>query len=128
MPGAKVRIDKWLWAARFFKTRSLATEQVEGGKVKCNGDRVKPAYHVQVGDQLVVPKGWDEVTLHVTALADRRGSATVAQSLYQETEESRLKREERARNRSLLKDPSREIKARPTKKDRRILEDFRWKD
>ena len=128
VPGAKVRIDKWLWAARFFKTRSLATEQVDGGKIKCNGERVKPAYNVQVGDELVVPHGWDEITLYIVVLADRRASATVAQGLYKETDESLLKRKERAANRALIKDPSREIKVRPTKRDRRVLEDLRWKD
>lgn len=126
--GAKVRLDKWLWSARFYKTRTLATEQVEGGKVKCNGERVKPAYGVQVGDVLIVPRGWDEMTVEVLALAEKRGSATIAQSLYLESEESLKRREDRAANRALIKDPSREIKARPTKKDRRELEDFRWQD
>lgn len=124
--GAKVRVDKWLWAARFFKTRTLATEQVEGFKVKCNGARVKPAYGVQVGDMLTIPRGWDDMEVQVVALADRRGSAAIAQSLYEETEQSKAKREERARNRALIKDPSREINGRPTKRDRRDLERVKW--
>lgn len=125
-PGAKVRIDKWLWAARFFKTRSLATEVVEGGKVKCNDERVKPAYGVQVGDVLTVPVGWDDIVLVVKGLGDKRGSATIAQGLYEETMESAKKRAERAANRKLMKDPAIEIKARPTKRDRRVMDDFKW--
>ncbi|WP_370262009.1 RNA-binding S4 domain-containing protein [Limnobacter sp.] len=125
-PGAKVRIDKWLWAARFFKTRSLATEMVDGGKVKCNDERVKPAYGVQVGDVLTVPVGWDDMVLVVKALADKRGSATIAQGLYEETPESAAQRAQRAANRKLLKDPALEIKARPTKRDRRAMDDFKW--
>lgn len=124
--GAKVRIDKWLWAARFFKTRSLATEMVEGGKVKCNDERVKPAYGLQVGDVLTIPVGWDDMVVQVKALGDKRGSATIARTLYEETEASRVERTKRAENRKLVKDPSVEIKARPTKKDRRAMEDWRW--
>ncbi|HEX4916630.1 MAG TPA: S4 domain-containing protein [Limnobacter sp.] len=127
-PGAKVRIDKWLWAARFFKTRSLATEMVDGGKVKCNDERVKPSHGVQVGDVLTVPVGWDDIVLVVKGLADKRGSATIAQALYQETEESAVRRAERAANRKLMKDPALEIKARPTKRDRRAMDDFKWGD
>lgn len=127
-PGAKVRIDKWLWAARFFKTRTLATEVVDGGKVKCNDERVKPAHGLQVGDVLVVPVGWDDMVLVVKGLADKRGSATIAQGLYEETAESAAKRAEKAANRKLMKDPALEIKARPTKRDRRVMDDFRWGD
>lgn len=127
-PGARVRVDKWLWAARFFKTRSQATEVVDGGKVKCNDERIKPAHGVQVGDVLTVPVGWDDVVLVVTGLADKRGSATIAKGLYQETEESAKKRAERAANRKLMKDPALEIKARPTKRDRRVMDGFKWGD
>lgn len=127
-PASKVRIDKWLWAARFFKTRTLATDMVDGGKVKCNEQRVKPAYGLAVGDVLVIPVGWDDMVVTVKALADKRGSATVAKTLYEETAESAKLRAERAENRRLLKDPSLEIKARPTKRDRRAMDDFRWSD
>lgn len=127
LPLDKIRIDKWLWAARFFKTRSLATTQVDGGKVKCNDDRVKPSHLVQEGDKLLITKGWDDITVYIKGLAERRGSAAVAQTLYEETKESLEKRQERAANRALIKDPSREIKARPTKRDRRELENYRWK-
>lgn len=123
--GAKVRLDKWLWSARFYKTRTLATEEVDGGKVKCNGERVKPAYGVQVGDRLTVPRGWDDMEVIVTGLAEKRGSATLAEGLYEETPESKTKREQRAANRAAIKDPARDIKARPTKRDRRALDDFR---
>ena len=125
-PGAKVRIDKWLWSARFYKTRTLATEEVEGGKVKCNGERVKPAFGVQVGDRLTVPRGWDDVEVVVTGLAEKRGSAAIAQGLYEETESSVKKREQRAANRAAVRDPSLDIKARPTKRDRRALDDLKW--
>jgi len=101
---------------------------VEGGKVKCNDERVKPAYGVQVGDVLTVPVGWDDMVLVVKGLGDKRGSASIAQGLYEETIESAKKRAERAANRKLMKDPALEIKARPTKRDRRVMEDFKWGD
>nr|WP_306173525.1 S4 domain-containing protein [Limnobacter humi] len=125
-PGARVRIDKWLWAARFYKTRSLATEMVDGGKVKCNDERVKPATAVQVGDVLSIPVGWDDMVVTVTGLSDKRGSATLAQALYQETVESKAERARRAENRKLIKDPALGIKARPTKRDRRAMDDVQW--
>lgn len=128
VPGAKVRVDKWLWAARFFKTRTLATEQVEGYKVKCNGARIKPAYGLQVGDMLTIPRGWDEMEVKVTALAEKRGSAAVAATLYEETAESLTKRQQRAENRALVKDPSRGMTGRPTKRDRRDMEKVRWEN
>lgn len=125
-PGAKVRVDKWLWAARFFKTRSLATEMVDGGKVKCHDERVKPAYPVQVGDVLSIPVGWDEMVVVVKALSDKRGSAPIARTLYEETAESQALRAQRAANRKLAMDPALDIKARPTKRDRRAIDDFKW--
>lgn len=88
-----VRIDKWLWAARFFKSRSLATEAVNGGKVRVNGQRAKPSREVAIGDNITVQRGTEEFILVVTALSLRRGSAKDAVLLYQETEESRAKRE-----------------------------------
>ena len=122
----KVRVDKWLWAARFYKTRSLATDAVDGGKVKCNNERTKPAYGVQVGDVLSILVGWDEMVVEVKALAEKRGSAAIAQGLYQETEESQMKRRQRAEHRKLMKDPALDIKARPTKRDRRVMDDVKW--
>jgi ribosome-associated heat shock protein Hsp15 len=91
-----VRLDKWLWAARFFKTRSIAADAAGGGKVQLNGERAKPAKPVKVGDQLVVRSGDYEWTINVVALSERRGPATVAQGLYEEIEQSRLAREEKA--------------------------------
>jgi ribosome-associated heat shock protein Hsp15 len=123
--SARVRIDKWLWAARFFKTRSLATEAVDGGKVELNGERAKPAKLVKAGDEIRLRLGPYEHILIVRALAERRGPASVAQSLYEETEASRGAREALAAQLRLA--PAAfvyEDKGRPTKKDRRDLSNF----
>ena len=121
----RVRIDKWLWAARFYKTRSLATEAVVGGKVEVNGERAKPARLVRPGDQIVVRQPPFEWRLTVRGLAERRGPATVAQGLYEETAESRAERE-RLAERLRVAQPLfvYEEKGRPTKKDRRMID--RW--
>ncbi|KZY86220.1 RNA-binding protein, partial [Oleiphilus sp. HI0071] len=84
----KVRIDKWLWAARFFKTRTLAKEAVEGGKVEYNGQRCKPGKTVDVGVELTIRQGWVDKVVIVKGISDRRQNATLAQVLYEETEES----------------------------------------
>lgn len=121
----RVRVDKWLWAARFFKTRSLASEAVDGGKVEVNGDRAKPAKLIKPGDRLRVRLGPYEHVLIVQALAERRGPASVAQSLYEETTESKEARERLATQLKLA--PATfvyEEKGRPTKKDRRDLANF----
>lgn len=89
----KIRIDKWLWAARFFKTRSLASQAVGGGHVQVNGSRVKPSRVVQIGDILQIRRGEEEFVVVVQGLSERRGPAVLAQALYQETEESRQGRE-----------------------------------
>jgi ribosome-associated heat shock protein Hsp15 len=91
-PADRVRIDKWLWAARFFKTRSLATEAVDGGKVEVNGERAKPAKLVKAGDEVRLRLGPYEHVLIVRALSERRGPASVAQSLYEETAASKEER------------------------------------
>lgn len=119
-----VRIDKWLWAARFFKTRSLATDAVDSGKVRLNGDRVKPARSVKVGDKLDIDNGSTEWEVVVEGLAEQRGSATVAQGLYAETEQSIAERQRKAEQRKLFREPSETIKGRPTKRDRRQLDKF----
>jgi len=93
---AKVRLDKWLWAARLFKTRGLASEAVKGGKVSLNGNRPKPSREVKLGDRLQVRQGFDERELIVRGLSDRRGPASVAQQLYAETAESLQRREHEA--------------------------------
>jgi len=120
----RTRIDKWLWAARFFKTRSLATQAVEGGKVLLNSERVKPAKSVRVGDELHIRTPVFEYTVHVTALSDKRGSAPVAALLFAETAESIAKRDV-ARASRQPRDPSTFIRGRPTKRDRRLLERLR---
>jgi len=119
-----VRIDKWLWAARFFKTRSLATEAVDGGKVKVNGQRVKPAKEVRVGDAVEVHIGEYGWELAVTGLADRRGSSELARSLYEESEASRARRQARIAERKVFAEPAAAVHGRPTKKDRRAMRRF----
>jgi ribosome-associated heat shock protein Hsp15 len=118
----KVRLDKWLWAARFFKTRALAAEAVEGGKVQLNGDRPKRARPLQVGDELRIRLGPYEHIVAVRALSDRRGPATQAAALYQETEASRSTREALAIQLKSLHSLFGPEKGRPTKKDRREIE------
>lgn len=120
-----VRLDKWLWAARFFKTRSLATEAIAGGKVDLNGDRAKPAKAVKPGDEIRLRIGHYEHILIVRELGERRGPASVAQTLYEETEASRAERERLAMQLKMA--PAAfvyEEKGRPTKKDRRDLSRF----
>ena len=118
----KVRLDKWLWAARFFKTRALAAEAVEGGKVQLNGDRPKRARPLQVGDELRIRLGPYQHIVSVRALSDRRGPATQAAALYQETEASRRAREALAIQLKSLHSLFGPEKGRPTKKDRREIE------
>jgi len=121
----RVRLDKWLWAARFFKTRSAATEAVDGGKVEVNGERAKPAKAIKPGDELRLRLGPYEHILIVRGLAERRGPASVAQGLYEETAASRDARERLAAQLKMA--PATfvfEEKGRPTKKDRRDLTRF----
>ncbi|MGZ4333519.1 MAG: RNA-binding S4 domain-containing protein [Gaiellaceae bacterium] len=120
-----VRIDKWLWAARFFKTRALATDAVLGGHVHLNGARVKPAKDLRAGDELTIRIGTTEWTVDVRGLADKRGPASVAQTLYAERPESREARERQALQRRLAKPLGADLGARPTKQDRRRLEALR---
>lgn len=126
----KVRIDRWLWAARFFKTRSQAATAIDGGKVHINGNRVKRSKMLEVGDVVEVTKGAYQFELEVRALADRRGPAPQAQALYRETEASQAGRaaiaEERALERANAPTPIiKPTKGRPTKKDRRDLAKFK---
>lgn len=121
----QVRIDKWLWAARFFKTRGLASAAVLGGKVHVNGERVKPSKTVRVADVVEVTKGTERWTLAVTQIAQRRGPAAVAQAMYAETADSRGKREQHALERRLARAPGAELGARPTKQARRRLDALR---
>jgi ribosome-associated heat shock protein Hsp15 len=120
-----VRIDRWLWAARFFKTRSLATEAVVGGHVHVNDARVKPARAVAVGDRIEIRAHEERRTVVVKALAERRGSATVAATLYDETPESLEARERHRSERRLARPVGADLTARPTKRDRRRLDALR---
>jgi len=115
-----MRIDKWLWAARFFKTRSLAVEAIAAGHVSVNAERVKPAKEVRPGDQVVVRRPPFEHTVHVRALSERRGPAAEAALLYEETAESRARRAVLAAEMKSLPQPR--FKGRPTKKTRRDYE------
>jgi ribosome-associated heat shock protein Hsp15 len=120
-----VRVDKWLWAARFFKTRGAATEAVVGGHVHVNGQRVKPARDVEVGDRLEIRRGQHRFAVVVTGLAERRGPASVAAGLYEETPESIAERERRRDERRLARPLGADLAARPTKRDRRRLDALR---
>lgn len=123
----KVRADKWLWAARFFRTRTLAKEAIEGGKVHMNGQKIKTSKELQVGDTLTIRQGHasaqEQKTIIIKALSDNRGSATIAQTLYDETDESIATREFFAEQRKLqnLARPS----TKPDKKQRRDIEKFK---
>ena len=123
----RVRLDKWLWAARFFKTRALAAEAVEGGKVQVNGDRPKRARPLQVGDEIRVRLGPYEHAITVRALSARRGPASEAAGLYEETAASRTAREALAIQLKSLHAVFGPDKGRPTKKDRREIERLKGK-
>jgi ribosome-associated heat shock protein Hsp15 len=121
----QVRIDKWLWAARFFKTRSAATDAVAGGHVQVGGERVKPAKEVRVGDTLEIRRGEVRWTVLVTGIAERRGSAAAAAELYDETAESLAAREQQRSERRLARPLGADLGARPTKLARRRIEALR---
>jgi ribosome-associated heat shock protein Hsp15 len=120
-----MRIDKWLWAARFYKTRSLAATAVEGGHVEVNGERAKPAKQIRIGDELRVRMNQFTHIVHVRGFAERRGPASVAQQLYEETDASRRERERMAEQRRLAPVPAYEEGGRPTKRDRRDMSKVR---
>jgi ribosome-associated heat shock protein Hsp15 len=122
--GIAVRLDRWLWAARFFKTRSIAAQAVDGGKVQVNGDRAKRSRVLSIGDQVRVRRGPFEFHLTVTELSERRGPAAEAARLYRETEASRHAREALATQLRFSRAPVYEGKGRPTKRDRRRIEQF----
>ena len=121
----RVRIDKWLWAARFFKTRSAATEAVLGGRVHVNGSRVKPSKEVSVDDMVEVTVESLKRTMRVTGLSDKRGPARIAATLYAETPESVAAQEQHRLERRLAKPLGADLGARPTKLDRRRLDALR---
>lgn len=123
----KIRADKWLWAARFFRTRTLAKEAIESGKVQMNGQKIKVSKELQIGDTLTIRQGHatrlEEKTVVIKALSENRGNATIAATLYDETEESLIRREFMAEQRKL--DNLARPDSRPSKKDRRKLEQFK---
>jgi len=122
--GDKVRLDKWLWAARFYKTRAIAKQMIDGGKVHYNGQRTKCSRHVEIGATIEIRQGFDEKVVIVMALSDTRRGAPEAQKLYRETEESIAKREENAAQRKAM-GSSLNPRNRPNKKDRRLIRGFK---
>ena len=120
----RTRVDKWLWAARFFKHRSAATEAIDGGKVKLNGLATKPSREIKPGDRVDITIGEDTRTVMVCAIADKRGTATVAQTLYEETAESMEARERARELRKFAATPGADLHGRPTKRDRRRIDRF----
>ena len=118
------RIDKWLWAARFYRTRGKAKEAIDGGKVHINGTRAKPSKELNIGDMLELTHGWDEKTVVVKALSDVRRSAQIAQELYAETAASLAKRERIAEQRKAARNQVRS-EGRPSKKNRRLIHQFK---
>ena len=119
-----MRVDKWLWVARFFKTRSLAQQAIASGRVKLNDARIKPAHDLKAADSLAIRIGDFEWQVVVKALSDNRGPAEAARKLYEETEASRLERERRQDLRRWGAEPASALKGRPTKRDRRRIDDF----
>lgn len=120
--GQCVRLDKWLWACRFYKTRAIAKTAIDGGKVQYEGNKTKPGRSVQLGDKVKLRQGFDEKLVIVTALSDRRQSASIAQTLYQETDESVQKRQEIANLRKLAAPAT---LGKPDKKQRRQIHRFK---
>jgi len=119
-----IRLDKWLWAARFFKTRALASKAIKGGKVHCNGERIKPkpARTMHLGDTLEIQQGYDKKTVQVQNVSDRRGPATEAAKLYQETKESFLQREQnKEQSQSAAASNRPHGQGRPSKRERRHI-------
>ena len=116
-----MRLDKWLWAGRFFKTRTLATEAINGGKVQVNGARVKAAREIKIGERLEIANSEVRWEVTVLALSDKRGPAPEARLLYEESQESIKAREDQRANRKLQVDPAADLHGRPTKRDRRQL-------
>lgn len=124
LPAEKMRIDKWLWCARFFKTRSLATHAVENGKVKLDAQRIKPARDISPGHRLSVQIGEFVWEIEVLGLATHRSSATIAQTLYRETEVSQMRRQQQILALQANREPGAQLKGRPTKRDRRQIKRF----
>jgi ribosome-associated heat shock protein Hsp15 len=123
----KIRLDKWLWAARFFKTRAISSDAVTGGKVHLDGQRVKQSRAVKIGDCYEISRGQDRLEIVVLELAERRGTATIAQTLYRETEASILRREHESEQRKLAAMQRPRSASRPNKQERRKIRYFTGK-
>ena len=121
----RLRVDKWLWAARFYKTRSIAKTAIEGGKVHLDGQRVKVSREISIGERLTVKQGWDEKEVVVKALSDQRGPASIAQTLYEETPESIVRREREAQARKAAGGATARPTQKPGKHERKALEKLR---
>lgn len=128
MNDSRLRIDKWLWAARFFKTRSLASDAIDLGRVQLSGARIKPAHEVRVGDRLDIQVGESRIEVQVLALSAVRGPAPVARLLYEESTASITRRDERRAARAVAPEPAQHIKGRPTKREGRALRRLRAGD
>jgi ribosome-associated heat shock protein Hsp15 len=126
--SARVRIDKWLWAARFFKTRALASQAVDGGKVHVNGERVKAARALKAGDRLEIRRGQEQFEVVVRTLSEQRGPASAAQELYEETEASAARRQADTDQRRALAAAMPRFEGRPDKRSRRALAKFTRRD
>ena len=122
--AGRIRLDKWLWAARFYKTRALAVQAITAGQARVDGERVKPAHPMRIGERVSVRKSGIVVEADVTALSDRRGNATLAALLYRETGPSIAAREQFVAQRRAEAESSPRFAGRPTKRERRKLEDF----
>jgi ribosome-associated heat shock protein Hsp15 len=127
-PGARLRIDKWLWAARFFKTRSMASDAIEKGRVRIGGADVKPSKDVRVGDLVEIDIERVVWQVQVLGVCDVRGPAPVAQTLYAETTEGREKRLAENERRRTYREPAAELQGRPTKRDRRTIDKLSGSD
>lgn len=123
--NGKVRVDRWLWAARFFKTRSLAHTAIKGGKVEINGAKAKPASGLTPGDRLQVTKGQQVFEVDIDAVSDKRGSATNAEGLYTETEASKKRRAQEAEARRITRNATPTPRGRPDRRDREALRQFK---
>lgn len=125
MNETKIRIDKWLWAARFYKTRSLCKQSIESGKVRYNGQRTKTSKYVEIGAELTIRCGWDDRTVIVTGLSDQRRGAAEAAELYRETEQSQQLRAQEAARRRAAGNSGFFPAGKPTKKQRRQIHRFK---
>ena len=125
MTDSPIRLDKWLWAARFFKTRALAKKAIEGGKVHYQGARGKPSKTVELGAELTVRQGWSELRVIITGLSEQRRGATEARLLYEETSDSITKRQLEIEQRKLQRAAMPQAQQRPTKKQRRQIVRFK---